>query len=342
MAESPIERARVARTLSGSGTVLVVDDMDFNLRLLERLLVADGYVVLTAHDGDEALRVVRAAAPDVVLMDVRMPGRDGFSACNELKTDNETRLIPVVLMTGSAQRADRVKAIEAGADDFLTKPVDEPELRARVRSLLRLKRYTDDLDSAESVIMSLAHTIEARDPCTEGHCERLSRYAVLLGQKLHHSGDDIAALQRGGVLHDIGKIAIPDAILNKPGPLTDAEYARMKEHAEIGDRLCGNLRVLARVRPIVRHHHERLDGSGYPDGLQGAAVPKLAQIIGVVDVFDAMTTARPYKPALPVANAVEQLRVEVERGWRDARLVDAFIELIGGGLIRPPEAGGDR
>jgi len=336
MADQRVEQEPAAPPISGRGTVLVVDDMDFNLRLLERVLVADGYVVLTAHDGDEALRVVRAAAPDVVLMDVRMPKRDGFSTCYELKSDNATRLIPVVLMTGSAQRADRVKAIDAGADDFLTKPVDEAELRARVRSLLRLKRYTDDLDSAESVIMSLAKTIEARDPCTEGHCERLASYAVLLGRKLGHGDDDLAALQRGGILHDIGKIAIPDAILTKPGPLTAEEYTHMKRHAEIGEQLCGSLRVLARVRPIVRHHHERLDGSGYPDGLQGDDVPKLAQIVGVVDVFDAITTSRPYKAAHPVADAIAQLRLEVARGWRDARIVEAFVELIESGVIRPP------
>jgi putative two-component system response regulator len=336
MADQRLEQEAALPAISGRGTVLVVDDMDFNLRLLERLLVADGYVVLTARDGDEALRVVRVADPDVVLMDVRMPRRDGFSTCHELKSDDATRLIPVVLMTGSAQRADRVKAIEAGADDFLTKPVDEAELRARVRSLLRLKRYTDDLDSAESVIMSLAKTIEARDPCTEGHCERLARYAVLLGRKLGYGDDDLAALHRGGILHDIGKIAIPDAILTKPGPLTPDEYEHMKRHAEIGEQLCGSLRVLARVRPIVRHHHERLDGSGYPDGLQGDAVPKLAQIVGVVDVFDAITTSRPYKAAYSVADAVAQLRLEVARGWRDARIVDAFIELIESGAIRPP------
>jgi putative two-component system response regulator len=324
---------------SAAGTVLVVDDMEYNLRLLERLLVADGYVVLMARDGDEAIRTVKDAGPDVVLMDVRMPRRDGFSTCHALKSEDETRLVPVVLMTGSAERADRVRAIEAGADDFLTKPVDETELRARVKSLIRLKRYTDDLDSAESVIMSLARTIEARDPCTEGHCERLSRYAVLLGRQLKLPDEDLAALHRGGVLHDIGKIAIPDSILGKPGPLTPDEYERMKLHADIGDQLCGNLRVLARVRPIIRHHHERLDGSGYPDGLRGDASPRLAQIVGGVDVYDALTTARPYKRALPVAEAIEQLRREVERGWRSAALVADFLQLVDAGRVIPPREG---
>jgi putative two-component system response regulator len=316
--------------------VLVVDDLSANARLLERLLVAEGFAVVTAGDGEEALAAVAASAPDVVLMDLRMPRRDGFSACEALKHNPATRLIPVILMTGSAEQQDRVRAIEAGADDFLTKPVDQTELKARVRSLVRLKRYTDDLDSAESVILTLARTIEARDPCTEGHCERLSRYAVALGHRLGLPEDDLAALHRGGYLHDIGKIAIPDAILRKPGPLDAAEYEAMKAHSEIGERLCGGLRFLSRVRLIVRHHHERLDGSGYPDGLRGNDIPLLAQIISVVDVFDALTTSRPYKQAFPLHEAVEALRMEVERGWRDATLVREFLVLVEEGNIFVP------
>ncbi len=246
---------------TGPATILVVDDLASNRRLLERLLTAEGYIVLTAEDGEQATDMVAARLPDVVLMDVRMPKRDGFAACGVLKESALTRLIPIVLMTGSAQREDRVRAIEAGADDFLMKPVDASELKARVKSLVRLKRYTADLDSAESVILSLARTIEARDSTTEGHCERLSRYAVVLGQRLGLGEEDLAALHRGGYLHDIGKIAIPDGILSKPGALTPDEYELMKQHPVIGERLCGDLRALSRVRPIVRHHHERLDGS---------------------------------------------------------------------------------
>jgi putative two-component system response regulator len=315
------------------GTILVVDDLAPNRRLLERLLAQAGYAVVTAADGEQALAAVADAAPDLVLMDIRMPGRDGFSICETIKSQDATRLLPVVLMTGSTERADRVRAIEAGADDFLTKPVDEIELKARVRSLVRLKRYTDDLDSAETVILSLARTIEARDPYTEGHCERLARYAVVVGRRLGLSSDDLAALDRGGYLHDIGKIAIPDAILSKPGPLTDEERELMKQHTTVGDHLCGSLRALARVRPIIRHHHERLDGSGYPDGLRGDAIPLLAQVIGVVDVFDALTTARPYKPALDIAAAMRELRQDVARGWRDARLVDALAAAVESGDV---------
>ena len=315
------------------GTILVVDDLAANLRLLERLLALAGYSVVTAQGGAQALAAVADASPDLVLMDIRMPDLDGFSVCQAIKGKDSTRLLPVVLMTGSSERADRVRAIEAGADDFLTKPVDEIELKARVRSLVRLKRYTDDLDSAEAVILSLARTIEARDPYTEGHCERLARYAVIVGRRLGLPPEDLAALYRGGYLHDIGKIATPDSILSKPGPLTDDERELMKLHTTVGDHLCGTLRALARVRPIVRHHHERLDGSGYPDGLRGDAIPLLAQIIGVVDVFDALTTARPYKPAMSADAALEELRRDVSRGWRDARLVDTLATAVAAGEL---------
>ena len=308
-------------------TVLVVDDLETNRHLLQRLLSVQGYRVLTAVDGDDGLRVVASEAPDVILSDIRMPKRDGFSFCRTVKSNPDTRLIPIVLMTGATETDDRLRAIEAGADDFLTKPIDQLELEARVRSLMQLKRFTDELDSAESVLRSLALMIEARDAYTEGHCERLARYAIELGEHLGLADDDLAALSRGGYFHDLGKIAIPDSILQKPGPLTPEERRRMETHAVIGDRLCGDLRSLQGVRAIVRHHHERLDGSGYPDGLRGDEIPILAQIIGIVDVYDALTTARPYHAAQSPDAAFAELRAEVRRGWRRADLVEAFIEI---------------
>jgi putative two-component system response regulator len=227
-------------------------------------------------------------------------------------------------MTGATEAPDRIRAIEAGANDFITKPIDQPELKARVRSLLQIKRFTDDLDSAEAVLRSLALMIEVRDEYTEGHCERLARYAAELGALLNLPEDDLVALGRGGYFHDIGKIALPDAILLKPGPLTRDEFERVKEHPVVGDRLCGDLRALNRVRTIVRYHHERLDGSGYPDGLRGDEIPLLAQIIGIVDVYDAMTTNRPYRDARSSEDALAELAREVQRGWRRADLVEAF------------------
>lgn len=310
------------------GRIVVVDDLPANVRLSATYLEREGYAVSTAANGVEALAIVRATQPDLVLMDVRMPELDGFEACRALKQDATTRLIPVILVTALMDVEDRIHGIEAGADDFITKPINVHELRARIQSLIRIKRYTDELDSAEAVIVSLALMIEARDPYTNGHCQRLARYAAALGRALGLSDEDVGALTRGGFLHDLGKIGIPDAILNKPGRLTPEELDRMKQHTVIGDRLCGELRSLRAVRPIVRHHHERIDGSGYPDGLAGEAIPLLAQIMGIVDVFDALTTDRPYKSAMAAADACRELRREADLGWRRRDLVERWIEIV--------------
>jgi putative two-component system response regulator len=247
--------------------------------------------------------------------------------CTELKHRAETCLTPVVLISGAQERQTVIAGLAAGADDYLTKPIDPEELHKRVRSMMRLKRLTDDLESAESLFLTLGRIIEARDPYTEGHCERLADYATALGGQLRLAQADIDALYRGAFLHDVGKIAIPDRVLLKKGKLTAKEYALMRRHTVIGDELCATVRSLERVRPIVRHHHERLDGRGYPDGLAGADVPLLAQVVSVVDVFDALTTERPYRGALPCATAYRMLRDEARSGWCDIELVETFIHL---------------
>jgi putative two-component system response regulator len=309
------------------GVVLVADDKQENRALFVRLLTHEGYDVFTAADGESALAALERHRPDIVLLDVQMPRVDGFEVCRRVKLNPATRLTPVVMVTGLNQRDHRIKGINAGADDFIVKPFDTEELRARVRSLIKLKRYTDDLESAESVIMSLALTVEARDPYTEGHCKRLAAYATALGAELHLPDDDLAALYRGGYLHDVGKIGIADSVLQKPTTLTQAEFDLMKQHTIIGERLCGNLRSLAKVRQIVRHHHERLDGSGYPDALRGDAVPLVAQIVGIVDVYDAITTTRPYRAAAPPERGYDELRGDVTIGARRRDLVETFIAL---------------
>lgn len=310
---------------ASAGTILVVDDLDAVVQMMADILGGEGYRVLRAWDGAGALDVVAGDPPDLVIADVRMPGLDGFDLCRALKASPATRLIPVVLMTGASGGRDRLLAIEAGAQDFVRKPIDQAELKARVRSLMQIKRYTDDLDSAEAVLRSMALMVEARDAYTDGHCQRLARYATELGAMLNLSEDDLVTLGRGGYFHDIGKIALPDAILLKPAALTPEEFARVKEHPAEGERLCGNLRALRHVRPIIRQHHERLDGSGYPDGLTGDEISLLAQIIGIVDVYDAMTTHRPYRPAASSDEALTELGREVDRGWRRADLVEAFV-----------------
>lgn len=304
--------------------MLAIDDMPQNLRLLRRLLDAGQVEVVEATDAVDAVRMTVEHAPDVILMDIRMPLRDGFDACRELKASAATRLIPVVLMTAETEVADRLRAIEAGADDFVTKPLNGVELNARLKSLARVKRFTDDLEHAEQLILSLALTIEARDAYTEGHCQRLARYATAIGSAIGLDDEDIQALHRGAYLHDLGKIAIPDAILSKAGALTPDEIRVMQAHPVIGERLCQQLRTLTPVRPIIRSHHERLDGSGYPDGLSGDDVPLLAQITAIVDVFDALTTERPYRRAMTFEQALRALDEEVERGLHQRMLLDAF------------------
>jgi len=324
-----------------AGKVLVVDDQQNNRELLEHALLLKGYEVCTATDGESALDALAIQGPDVVLLDVMMPGMDGFEVCRRIKSNPLTRLTPVVLVTGLGDREDRIKGIEAGADDFLTKPPVLAELTARVRSLVRLKRYTDELETVESMVVSLAMTIEARDANTEGHCERLARFATALGMRLGLGEDDLAALYRGGYLHDVGKIAVPDVILLKEGPLSDEERVIMQRHPVVGDRLCSGLRSLQKVRPIIRHHHERLDGSGYPDGLSGTAIPLAAQIIAVVDIFDAVTTPRPYRRTLTPEEGGEQLRNEVSQGLLSPVLVEEFVALVREGRLPPEDADRD-
>ena len=316
--------------------VLVVDDERPNRDLLALILRADGHVPQTVEDGEAGLAAIAAQPPDLVLLDVNMPGVDGYAVCRKLKADPATRLIPVVLLTGLNDRERRIQGINAGADDFIGKPFDSDELRARVRSLLRLKKYTDALESAEAVFIGLAQTIEARDSYTVGHCQRLAHYATRLGAELGLGLDQLEALGRGGHLHDIGKIGIPDAVLRKPGRLTPDEYELMKQHTVIGDRLIAGFQSFALVRPIIRHHHERRDGSGYPDGLKGDEVPLLAEIVAIVDLYDALTTDRPYRRAQPAARVYQELEGEVARGRLKKELVETFTALLRGGELPPP------
>lgn len=313
--------------------VLVVDDEPAVAEVLRRLLVREGYGVDVCNNGQAALDAMPTVRPHLVLCDVNMPGITGIEVCRRLKRDPAYRLTPVVIVTGQAQREARLEGLDAGADDFLAKPVDPQELLIRVRSLVRIKRYTDDLDSAASIIIAMALLIEARDGNTEGHCHRMANYATALGRALNLSEDDLHALHRGGFLHDIGMLAIPDSVLRKTGPLDPDEFELMKSHTTVGDSLCGNLRSLDAVRPIIRHHHERYDGSGYPDGLVGDDIPLVAQIMGLVDVYDAVTTRRPYQGPHTAREAIDILRGQVVRGWRRPDLVDAFAALVESGRL---------
>src|SRR3954465_14267112 len=270
--------------------VLVADDDSTNRELLIELLHCAGFETAVAEDGKQCIEVFRAWQPDLLLLDVEMPHIDGFKVCQTLKADQASRLTPIVLVTARSAMEDRVRGIEAGADDFLTKPVERSELMARTRSLLSLKAFTDELEKAEAVLCALAKSIEGKDPYTQGHCERLSDYSVKLGKHIGLNEVDLVALHRAGIVHDIGKVAVPDGVLLKPGRLTDSERAIIAEHPIVGERICKPLKSFSRVLPIIRHHHEKQNGTGYPDGLKGSSIPLTARVLQIVDVFDALTT----------------------------------------------------
>ncbi|MGB3135468.1 MAG: HD domain-containing phosphohydrolase [Nodosilinea sp.] len=308
--------------------ILVVDDHAHSRTTAVALLSVDGYQVEQAHCGQSALSRIYKDQPDLILLDVMIPGIDGFEVCRRLKAKEATRLIPVVFVTALDEREARLRSIEAGGDNFLTKPFDQLELSARVKSLIHQKRLNEDLEHAEQVLFSLARTIESRDPNTGDHCDRLVVLAHGFGEHLGLTPPSIRDLAWAGYLHDIGKVGIPDAVLLKTGPLTVAERAVMEQHVAIGETICRPLRTMQGVLPIIRHHHERWNGSGYPDALVGADIPRLAQIFQLIDVFDALTHSRPYKPAFSLEKALGMMWREVKRGWRDPALMAQFESFV--------------
>jgi putative two-component system response regulator len=313
---------------TGGPTILVADDNEMNRELLSAMLKGEGYDVICVENGGQALAVLHERHVDLALLDVVMPGKSGFEVCLSIKSRPETVFIPVVLVTGLSSVDERIQGIRCGADDFLSKPVNREELLARARSLLRLKEFTDELENAETVLFSLALSIEAKDPYTKGHCDRLSDYSVAMANRLGLPQEECVALRRAGVVHDIGKIGVPEHILLKPGPLTSDEWEIMKQHPAIGERICAPLRSFRLVLPIIRHHHEKLDGSGYPDGLRGDQIPLTSRILQITDVFDALTTDRPYRAALSLDVALATMRKEADRGWWDQDLLDEFGLLV--------------
>lgn len=311
--------------------ILLVDDESASRAALETLLRREGFEVHDASGGAAALAECASFRPDLVLLDVLMPGMSGFEVCKRIKAAPETRLTPVVLITGLSATEDRIKGINVGADDFLSKPIDFNELLARTRSLIKLKHYTDELENAESVLFSLALSIEARDPYTRGHCDRLSEMSARMGEKLGIPEEDVKALRRAGVVHDVGKVAVPDSILLKPGPLSPEEIEVMRRHPVIGEQICEPLKTFRLVLPIIRHHHERHDGSGYPDHLRGQEIPLTARILQLADVYDALTTDRPYRKADTSDVALAIMHEEAARGWWDRDLLEAFRAMIRNG-----------
>ncbi|MDY6971151.1 MAG: diguanylate cyclase [Thermodesulfobacteriota bacterium] len=310
--------------------ILVVDDEPRNAKLLEALLSPLDYEVIKALKGEEALSIVKKVELDVILLDVMMPGMDGYEVCRRLKGNETTRLIPVVLITALDDIEAKVRGIEAGADDFLTKPPNKVELLARVKSLINVKSLNNNLASIENVLFSLASAVEAKDAYTQGHIQRVANMAVALGRKIGISGRGIEAIRLGGILHDVGKIGVSEDILNKPGPLDPEEWDVMKEHPDAGYRICLPLaKNIGEALEVIRHHHEKLDGSGYPDGLKGDEISVPARVMAVVDIYDALVTDRPYRKGMPKGKALGILRQEAKEGKLDSEIVEHLTEMVG-------------
>jgi len=308
--------------------VLAVDDDATNLLVIEKMLTPHSCKVLKAMSGQEALDEVWKELPDVILLDVMMPGMSGFEVCRKLKSSESTRLVPIIIVTALQDKEDRIKGIQAGCDDFISKPIDRLELLARVHALGQVKRLNDDLDHAEAVVLSLARAVEAKDNTTGDHCDRLIRLNNAFGKFLGLEEKEIRTLERASIVHDVGKIGVPDSILLKPGKLTEEEWEVMRQHPILGEEICHPLRSLSDVCPIVRHHHEKFNGTGYPDGLMGESIPYLARVFQIIDAYDAMTSERPYKPAFSIEKTINTLRDETSKGYWDPRLMDKFIEFI--------------
>ena len=308
--------------------VLVVDDMATNRSLVRAVLNPMEFEVIEAHSGERALEIVRETAPDAVLLDILMPGMDGFEVCQALRDQEEFRLLPVIMLTSLGSPDDVAHGMEAGATDYVTKPFHPIELEARVRAAVDKKRLTDRLDDTESVLFALARVVEAKDRTTGDHCDRLSHFSVILGEALGLDYEDLEALRRGGVLHDIGKVAIPDGILLKKGTLDTDEWAVMRQHPTIGAYLCSALRTMRRTVDIIRYHHEKWNGSGYPAGLSGAEIPLLARVFQVVDVYDALSSERPYKAALPREEVIRVLHAETGQGYWDPEVMRVFLDIL--------------
>lgn len=325
--------------------VLAVDDMATNRKLLGYVLRPPEYQIVEAGDGMQALELLRNEEFDLVLLDVMMPGIDGFETCRRIRQELGLKLLPVIMVTSLGTPDDVVRGMDVGADDYVTKPFNSIELLARVRAAIERKYLTDRLDDAETVLLSLGRMVEARDNDTGDHCDRLAHMGVVFGKELGLGLEYLEALRRGGVLHDIGKLGIPDRVLLKKGKLDSDEWLIMKQHTVIGAALCSPLRTMQRTADIARCHHEKFNGTGYPAGLKGDAIPLIARVFQIVDVFDALSSERPYKPAFPRDKVIAIMEQETAAGYWDPYLMGVFLKILRERpemLVRPESQSRDR
>jgi putative two-component system response regulator len=309
--------------------ILIVDDDPRNVKLLGAVLAPFNYEIFKAYNGEEALSLIKKVEIDLILLDIMMPVMDGYEVCRRVKKNEATRLIPIVMVTALDDTRARVKGIEAGADDFITKPPNKIELTARINSLLKVNQLNKKLTSIENILISMANAVEAKDVYTQGHTQRVADMAVALGKKMGLSPTEIDSLRLSGILHDVGKIGVPREILNKPGPLDPDEWKIIKHHPAEAYRICLPLqKTLGPALEAIRHHHEKIDGSGYPDGIKGEDISILARIIAVVDIFDALDTDRPYRKGMPREKTFNILCKEANEGKLDKKIVAHLMEML--------------
>lgn len=309
-------------------SILVVAADPENRENWKQLLESQGYHTVAIASGERVPDLCAHLQPDLVLMEASLPDVSGLEICRRLKEDPRNKLTPVILIEGLSGEPCLSNLRGLGADDVWGPRPTRWEALTRVQSLLQLKSYIDD--QAEAVVLSLARTIEERDTYTRGHCDRIAKAALQLGLKVGLPGEQVEELRLAGIVHDVGKVAVPDSVLLKPGPLNARETAIIRRHPIDGERICSPFKCLRHVLPIIRHHHERMDGTGYPDGLRGDAIPLAARILQIVDIYDALTTDRPYREAFSAKQALATLYYEAERGWLDMELIRIFAPVAAG------------
>ncbi|MDP3110969.1 MAG: response regulator [Thermodesulfovibrionales bacterium] len=309
-------------------SILIVDDLKVHLELMEAVFEKEGYKVLTARNATEALQLAENLSLDLAILDVMMPGMDGYDLCKKLKEGRGARFFPVILVTSLSESEDKIAGIEAGADDFISKPFKSIEVITRVRSLLKLKRLQEELDHSESVILTLAVALDSKDPYTKGHSERVANLSAEFAAFIGLYEKEQSLIKKAGALHDIGKIGIGDYILHKTGILTKEELRLVEQHAVIGENICRPLYSLNSILSAIRHHHERWDGTGFPDGLKGEDIPLMARILAIVDSFDAMVSERPYRSPASGEEAIRRMEMEKSSGQWDPSFLERFIEMM--------------
>ncbi|MBN1283345.1 MAG: response regulator [Proteobacteria bacterium] len=314
--------------MARQASILIVDDNPSVLELLRSQLKPYPYLLDSASDGEEALQKIRREPPDLILLDLMMPRVSGFEIIKRIRESKQTRFIPIIVITALAEQEDKLRAIELGADDFLVKPINKLELMTRIKSLLRMKLMHDDLDTSESILFSLAEALEAKDFYTRGHSERVADLAVNIARRMAVPESEIESIRRGALIHDIGKIGVKESILLKPGRLTEEEMSHIRTHASRGYDICERLKSLEPCLAIIRSHHERMDGAGYPDGLKGDEIPLAARIAAVADAFDAMTTDRPYRKGMTTQEACSIFENEIGSGQWDPACVRVLLTVV--------------